>query len=360
MPSPRRSGSNWVGHFAAGLVGGLIVLLAGYGFLAGGFGRDTAGEAAVASRFDTVQQALQAVSTRVSTLETRPAPADTGPRIDALDNKLSALETAQNGATERLDKVESAIAALPPPAPPVPQSLAATSKFLDELIQRVDALESTASSADVPVILGDRITKLETATAVLSGRLDAVADQMQALAARPESATDSEKAARAVAIGTLRQAAGRGGSFTADLAMVAALVDDSADLNELRPLAATGAPSTATLAAEFPNIANAILAASGPGENAGIFERLIARARGLVSIRPVGPIAGDSPAAVVSRMQAAVDKGDLAAALAERLALPAAEQAASASWAGAAADRVAIDQLVEKLVIALGAPPKAD
>ncbi|MEO8669582.1 MAG: hypothetical protein ABI399_13760, partial [Bauldia sp.] len=214
--------------------------------------------------------------------------------------------------------------------------------------------------AEMPAILGDRITALETSTAVLSGRLDALADQMQTLASRPNTAIDSEKAARAVAIGTLRQAAARGGSFTADLAMVEALAGDPADLDELRPLAATGAPALATLAADFPAVGDAILAAGFAGDKGGIVERLIAHARGLVTVRPVGPIAGDDPAAIVSRMQAAVDKGDLAGALKERDALPALEQTASAAWAAAAADRLAIDRLVEKLVAALGAAPKAD
>jgi hypothetical protein len=42
-------------------------------------------------------------------------------------------------------------------------------------------------------------------------------------------------------------------------------------------------------------------------------------------------------------MQMAVDRGDLAAALAERNALPEAGETASAAWAAAAADRVALE-----------------
>jgi hypothetical protein len=54
-------------------------------------------------------------------------------------------------------------------------------------------------------------------------------------------------------------------------------------------------------------------------------------------------------------MQAAVDQGDLARALAEREALARNGKAASAAWAQAAADRLAIDRVVEKLSRAAGA-----
>jgi hypothetical protein len=53
-------------------------------------------------------------------------------------------------------------------------------------------------------------------------------------------------------------------------------------------------------------------------------------------------------------MTAAVDKGDFATALAERDGLPETGLAASAEWAAAAADRVALDELVEAIARALG------
>jgi hypothetical protein len=53
-------------------------------------------------------------------------------------------------------------------------------------------------------------------------------------------------------------------------------------------------------------------------------------------------------------MIAAVDKGDFATALAERNGLPETGQAASAAWAAGAADRVALDELVEAIARTLG------
>jgi hypothetical protein len=171
------------------------------------------------------------------------------------------------------------------------------------------------------------------------------------------SGSDSERAARAIAIGMLQQAAEKGGPFTTDLAMLKSLGMDNPEIAKLEPLATKDTPSVADLQQQFPAVADAILTAtSGVDQNAGFFQRLAAFGRGLVSIRPTTAISGDSPEAIVSRMQAAVDKGDLATALSEREVLPADAQTASAAWAQAATDRVAIGELIDKLALSVTAP----
>jgi hypothetical protein len=137
--------------------------------------------------------------------------------------------------------------------------------------------------------------------------------------------------------------------------MLQALGLDEKDIAALRPLAEKGAPPKSQLAGSFPETADRILAASAAADpNAGFFDRLAGAARGLVTVRPTKPIAGDSPDAIVSRMQGAIDRGDLAKALAERNALPNDAKAVSAAWAQGATDRLAIDRLVEKLSHAAG------
>ena len=72
-----------------------------------------------------------------------------------------------------------------------------------------------------------------------------------------------------------------------------------------------------------------------------------------MTIRPAGPVEGDSPDAILSRMQAAVTEGDFAAALAEQRGLPEAALAASADWAAEVEARLA----VEAALGALASPP---
>jgi hypothetical protein len=165
-----------------------------------------------------------------------------------------------------------------------------------------------------------------------------------------------EAAVRAIAITALRRASEGGEPFAGEVDMVAALGVSGEDVAELRPFAESGVPARAALVADFPGVADAILAASAAADpDAGFFQRLMTGLGGLISIRPAGPIAGSDPPAIVSRMIASVGKGDLAAALAEREGLQQAGKAASTEWAASAERRVALDVLVERIARSLGA-----
>ena len=83
--------------------------------------------------------------------------------------------------------------------------------------------------------------------------------------------------------------------------------------------------------------------------NAGFLDRIVAGIGSLVTVQPMGPVEGSDPAAIVSRMRAAVAAGDLAKALQERDGLPAAGKDASAEWAAAATSRVTVDALIVKI-----------
>jgi hypothetical protein len=149
-----------------------------------------------------------------------------------------------------------------------------------------------------------------------------------------------------MAFAGLRAAAERGESFREELALLRLLGVDAAILAELDP-AKDGVPSKIALAAGFDAVADAIITASTPASgDATMLERIWDQARSLVSIRPVGPIAGSTPEAIVSRMRAAVNGGDLSAALAERAALPEGGKSASSAWARDAEARLALDRAV--------------
>jgi hypothetical protein len=139
--------------------------------------------------------------------------------------------------------------------------------------------------------------------------------------------------------------------------MLKALGMDEDDIAALEPLATKGAPTIPTLQAAFPSVVDAIIAAtSAIDPDAGFFDRVAALGSSLVTIRPTTPIEGDTPEAIVSRMQDAVNRADLKTALDEREKLSPEGQAASASWAAAAADRAAIDAIVERLALSVMPP----
>jgi hypothetical protein len=54
-----------------------------------------------------------------------------------------------------------------------------------------------------------------------------------------------------------------------------------------------------------------VAASRGVGEDAGIGERLMASARSLVQVRPVGEVEGEEPGAIAARMEVALSEGNL-------------------------------------------------
>ena len=333
----------------AGVIGGVIATGLGIAYHASGV---------VPTRSETVAQealgktndlaaSVAALDKRLADVESKTASlADTN--LADLAKKVADLETLVNENGTRIGKLEAAPAQ--PPAGGGSDVVASLSDIEARLSKLETSVAATTDLASAVSSLRDRLAPIEASLKDLGSRVDD-------LATKVSTGGESERAARAIAIGMLQQAARNGGPFTTDLAMLKTLGMDNAEIAKLEPLAAKDTPSVAELQKQFPAVADAILSAtSAAGPNAGFLDRLGAFGRGLVSVRPTTAISGDSPEAIVSRMQAAVDKGDLAAALSEWKALPADGQTASEVWAQAAADRVAIGDLIDKLALSVTAP----
>ncbi len=346
---------------AAGVAGGvfalvLVVVLQATGLLPVP-GRTAATRASATAQ--SAADAATALDRRVTAIEAMTADLPTL-RADSakLDARIAALETAA-GSTATKGDVEGL-----------------AGKVAD-LASRLDSLPAAASAADLTA-LSARVTRLETsmtgteavpagAASALAGRLDAaeasvarlskrvaaLEDKMAALTAASGAMGESETAARTIAAVSLRQAVEAGQPFATDLDMAAALGMAGDNIDALRPFAANGVATREALAAEFPAVADAILAVTKSKQSGGsLVDRMVGSLAGLVTVRPSGPVAGNDPPAIVSRIKAAVAKGDFATALSERDGLPAAGKQASAEWAAKAADRVKVDALVAKIAAA--------
>jgi hypothetical protein len=298
----------------------------------------------------------------------------------ALDRRLSAVEAmteAISGMRGDIKALSDRVAALETIRPALASvgDVTTVSANLAALTKRVDSVPPAATRDDLAA-LSDRLSKLEAAAAgggdsastgamaALTGQLNDAETQLRALTDRVNAAEAKAAAApsagsdviRAVAMASLRRAADSGEPFGADVDLVAGLGIGGDDIATLRQLAAKGVETRAALAAAFPQIADAILSASAEGDpNAGFFSRLVDDLRGLVVVRPLGPVAGSDPPAIVSRMRDDVSKGDLAGALAERGGLTEAGKNASADWAAKAADRVSLDAAVARIAGTLDA-----
>ncbi len=134
-----------------------------------------------------------------------------------------------------------------------------------------------------------------------------------------------------IAANALRSAAAEGRPFDDLIQSVEALTGPGPQLDALKAQAATGLATSASLAASFEPAADAILAVDAPKPE-GIVDGLLANAKSLIKVQPQGPVAGDSPEAIVSQIRAALAAGDLAEAYALWEKLPEAQRAASAQW----------------------------
>jgi hypothetical protein len=336
----------------AGVIGGvaaflLVIILQAIGLLPAP-GRSAATQALQQST--ATSDTLAAIDRRVTAMEAM-TEGLSGMRGDirTLETHLGAVESAQKTLAPRSDVagVADKVAALttrvdnaPAPAP------AADVAALGERVDRLEAAIATGGGASADAV--GALTDLKGQVAALGKRVDAA--ESKAASTPAIAGGDAAAAMRGMALEALRRASEGTGAFRVAVDGIAALGAPADKVEELRAYAAGGTPGVAELMAGFPAVADAIIA-STTVDDPGLawWQRLLRGLGSLVSVRPAGPVAGSDPPAVVSRMTAAVAKGDLAAALAERRALPPGGLEASQAWAEAATRRVTLDRTVDEI-----------
>ena len=260
-----------------------------------------------------------------------------GAAVQTLGKKLAALESAVaalgNGGSsvpqEALDAINQKLGA-------VEQAAAAAAEAIKASDGRVATLEQNAAAA------GEAAKAGESRMAVLEASVAALSKQLESQAGQP-------KVALAIAAAALKSAIERGGTFTAEVETFAAIAPNAPELPALRDIAAKGIASRAELVEEMDSAANAMIAAAEPvDENAGFWDRLLSSAESLVTVRPIGSVEGDGAPARVARMEVAVKAGDFAKALAEYDSLPAPAKAAGQAYADKIRARAAAEDLVAK------------
>ena len=258
-----------------------------------------------------------------------PTPPDRGEEIAALAGRV-------DGLAQELSKVAATAAAARDAASPAADG----SERLAALAERVAALEARPGSEAAGAAAGPAAVDTEALRALIREEVEHRAATEEA-EARDAAQAEAEAQARAAAIDTLRKALDSGAPYSTALEALA-----GSDIPEtLARHAQTGLPTRAMLAASFPESARAALPAA-LAENAaegGIAARIWAFLRIETGARALSPHEGDDPDAILSRAEALVKAGDLAAALDELAALPPAGRDALASWMTQAQDRLAAE-----------------
>lgn len=361
--SSRRVG--WLGMLLGAVIGAAIVFAAGYilietEILPSPGANDGSATLAETTRLqgeiDTLRQQIPVLPQPVdlAPLDRRVAALEAmATEIRALRTDLTALSGMTGTNATRLDDIGRELGALQEQVMTTAAAggdPAAADRIIDAITaveRRVGALETAGPPA--------QLLTLQRRVDLLAQQVTTLGANLQVVTAATGERDRTEAAARSIAMSTLSAAAARGEPFAAELAALQGLGVAPAALAALDPFAAADVSTMDELAVAFGPVADAILVAAdvGAAPEAGFWERLLDNAAGVVTIRPTAPVAGDSPGAIVSRIEAALAAGDLPTALAERAALPEAALAASSAWADEAQRRVALDAAVDALAAAI-------
>jgi hypothetical protein len=181
--------------------------------------------------------------------------------------------------------------------------------------------------------------------AARSAELERLATRLDTLEA--SQARTAESAAAALAAAALLDAAQTSRPFSDELAALDHVSPPSAELRALRGLAASGAPSRAALAAQFPEYAARAAGASrATGDGSGLWARIQATLSRIVMVRRVGDLPGRGVDALLARAERQLDDGDVDHALRTLEDLPPAGRQAVEPWVARARTRAEIDRRV--------------
>lgn len=301
--APAKQGNS--GFIAAGIFGGLVALFAAGSMQYAGY---------LPPFSSANQNAENALSADVANLKTQ----------------ISALQQSQSTPVMDTSALEGRLAALENASP----AGGADNATVTALTDKIASLEGTLSS------LQSERSGQETTTADLARRLSDAE-------AKLNEPRDDIEVARAIASAGLKAAVDRGGPFLTELDTLAGVATDDPAVAALKPFAATGVPSRAELLRTFPDVANTMLATlNQPDPNQSIVERLTESAYSLVKVRPVGNIEGETPEAVIARMEDKMRNGDLQGAALEWNALPDAAKTVSTAYKQSLDARIEVEKLV--------------
>jgi len=223
----------------------------------------------------------------------------------------------------------------------------------EQAIQQVQSGESNSDAADGVENNSQQITALAERADALESQIGEIEAGLQTLRDQREARSESEdRIARSVAANALRTAYERGEPFASLLASVQALTGELDEAAALEDQAHTGVATITELREQLSAIAAEVIHSATPSED-GMVAQLLSNAKSLVRVRPAGPLPGDSPEAIVSRIEDRLEKSDVAGALEEWETLPESARQISQEWAARVRERLEADGRLDAILAAL-------
>lgn len=320
VPPATAHGPNKSGALAAAILGGLVALAGAGALQYGGFLPSLAPDGKGVD-LAPVNTEIDSLKTSLAQLQSRATPvADLQP----IESRLASLERAVADGAASIQ-----------PSGVYEQSISTLEASVAKLNADLTALRDQATAAE---------RNASDQSAQLTERLDVAEQKLQ------EPRNDVAMA-RAVAASALKTAIDRGGPYLAELDAFASVAPDDPAIAALKGRAATGVPSRSDLVRDFQPIADQMIeAVHQPSGDQGIIDRLISSASSAIKIRPVGSVEGDTPEAVVARIEDKLQNGDFKGAQIEWQALPETARNAGASFKATLDERIAVEEGVNAIV----------
>ena len=345
-PPPRRNKlsdiKNFATHLAAGLAGGLIGAI-GVGLALDSLAVDppdnSQANAQFEQRLDALdarlakqaksiaaasernatrsEEALKTLAGRIAALERKPAAVavDLQPLRERLASLEDTLKTLQASGNDARESASGAVRALAGRIAALERKPSAAAVDLQPLRERLASLENTlktlqASGNDAGERASGAVRALEAHLAALENKIDKLASRPPAPS--PKTSSGSGSVALALTFASLRRAIDRGEPFSGALKKLQEIAPAGLEFSSLAKHAGAGIGTDIALLIKLaPALKAARAAAAARSDDDTLLGRLAANARSIVQVRRIGPAAGDSADAVLSRMEAHMKGADL-------------------------------------------------
>lgn len=233
---------------------------------------------------------------------------------------------------------------------------------LDAALGRIDGLQSKlelaqgkldlAPTADAVTQAAQRIETLTQRLAAIEQKFEQPKTDARAPQARENNAPSAREfaASRAVVAQATTEALRAGAPLGDDLAALKGLGVADEKIADLAPYAKAGAPTVGQLAQQWRGLRDKVVALDSPPPGASFTDKLIAKAKSVFRVTWAGQGHKNSIGATVARIDTALQRNDLAAAVAASDDLPAVAKNLVEGWRAAAAARLKADATARALL----------
>ena len=272
------------------------------------------------SELETQMNAIDMAISEIASIETEGTAPSSDPQIAASLIELG----ARIGVLEQSGSTDSQQSVIPP-----------------ERISELEATLNTLSSQTMPDLtpLESRLDEAENTIATIRETLEANTEKLAELGTMSSELTEqiqssqvSEKVARSVAANALGGALKSGDNLSVPISSIEALSGPTDETRRLAALSEIGIAGLDELNRGFENFASKIEAPQTIPADAGLVEKFMANAKSLITIKPSGPVDGNTVPAILSRIRGHLSTKNLQSINGEWQQLPTSAQTEGAAW----------------------------